>query len=240
VTDRILRSTPAEGVTQLTLHRPESLNAFTVADYRELRELLEQSAIDGEVRALVLTGTGRAFSVGADRSVLDGSAADAEQAGDEFVALLDALARFPKPFVAAVNGLAVGFGCTILPYADLVLVASSARLRFPFTQLGITPEAGSSALLYTRMRSQDAMWAVLSSEWIDAGAAVNSGLAWREVEDDRLLAESIAIASSIAAHDPAAVIATKQLMTTGREAIIHAAVDRELAAMQDLRGHTSR
>ena len=131
--------------------------------------------------------------------------------------LLEALIRFPKPLLAAVNGLAVGFGCTMLLYADPILVAKAARLRLPFTALGIVPEAGSSALLPTRARFPGRDAAALSSEWIDAEAAVRSGLAWRVVDDDRLLVEALEAAGSIAALDPSAVAATKRLMTAGRK-----------------------
>ena len=136
--------------------------------------------------------------------------------------------------LAAVNGIAVGFGCTMLLYADLILVAESARLRLPFTALGIVPEAGSSALLPTRVRLPDAMWAVLSSDWIDAEAAVRCGLAWRVVDDNQLLVEALEAAGSIAALDPSAVAATKRLMTAGREALARDAISRELDEMRAL------
>ena len=108
----------ADGVRWLTLDRPARLNAFTVADYRDLRVALERCAADSATRVVVLTGSGRAFCAGADRALLDRTAADRqrEQAGDEFSQLLATLGSFEKPLLAAVNGLAVGFGCTMLLY----------------------------------------------------------------------------------------------------------------------------
>lgn len=110
----------------------------------------------------------------------------------------------------------VEFGCTLLLYCDLVLVAENARLRLPFTAWGIAPQAGSSALVFTRMRWADAMWAMPSSEWIDAAAALQAGLAGRVVTGAELIAQASSAAALVAMHDPQAVAATKRLMTTGR------------------------
>ena len=136
--------------------------------------------------------------------------------------------------LAAVNGVAVGFGCTLLLYCDLVLIAETARLRFPFTALGIVPEAGSSALQPMRMRWADALWAMLSSEWIDAAAAFQTGLAWRVVPDAELVEHVSAAAALISTHDANAVAATKRLMTGGRRNAALDAINRELAEMEAL------
>jgi enoyl-CoA hydratase/carnithine racemase len=224
-------------VTWLTFDRPDRLNAFTGTGYHELRVALERLAHDDGARAVVLTGRGRAFSAGADRFLLDATTPDTvrQHAGDEFLRLLDVLGGFEKPLLAAVNGVAVGFGCTLLLYCDLVLIAETARLRFPFTALGMVPEAGSSALLPTRMRWADAMWAMLSSEWIDAAAAFESGLAWRIIPDAELRQHASSAASLISAHDVDAVAATKRLMISGRRDAALDAIKRELTEMQALR-----
>ncbi|WP_406814960.1 enoyl-CoA hydratase/isomerase family protein [Mycobacterium sp. M23085] len=224
-------------VAWLTFDRPEFLNAFTGTGYRELRIALQRVAGDDAVRAVVLTGRGRAFSAGADRSLLDAATPDAvrQHAGDEFLRLLDTLGDFDKPLLAAVNGLAVGFGCTLLLYCDLVLLAETARLRFPFTALGIVPEAGSSALLPTKMRWADAMWAMLSSDWVDAASAFRAGLAWRVVPDAELVEQVSSAAKLICTHDANAVTATKRLMTSGRRDAAREAIGREFAEMQALR-----
>ncbi len=229
-----------DGVCWVTFDRPDRLNAFTATDYEQFHAALVAAAADPDVRVVVLSGSGRAFSAGADRSLLDGSASPAEldKAGTEFAELLETLVAFEKPILAAVNGLAVGIGCTMLLHCDLVIVAESARLRFPFTALGIVPEAGSSALLPARARWGDAAWAMLSSEWLDAQAALAMGLAWRVVTDAELPAEAEAAAATIAALDPAAVVATKRLLIAGRADVVRAAMDRELAAMAGLMDRT--
>ena len=148
---------------------------------------------------------------------------------------MSTLATFDKPLVAAVNGAAVGFGYTMLLHCDLVVVASSARLRLPFTALGLAPEAGSSVLLAERVGPANAAWAMLTSEWIDADTACRIGLAWRSVADEDLRDEGAAVAAAIAGHDPAAVVAAKRLLRHGRADAVAAAVARELAAARDLR-----
>lgn len=217
----------------LEFDRPQCLNAFTVAGYRGLREALDRYATDDTARVVVLTGRGRAFSAGADRSLLDAALPDGQrrQAGEEFGQLLESLGGFPKPLFAAVNGLAVGFGATMLLYCDVVILAETARLRFPFTALGIVPEAGSSVLLPARARWADTMWAMLSSEWIDAADAVRTGLAWRCVPDVELVDEVTNAAAVLAAHDPRAVAATKRLLTRGAAGEVRSAIRRELEEM---------
>lgn len=225
-------------VLWLTLDRPERLNALAGADYRELRAALEKATTDPEVRVIAVTGNGRAFSAGADRSLLDGSAPEEGRATvrHEFTAFLASLAACDKPLLAAVNGLAVGIGCTMLLYFDLVVACESARFRLPFTALGLAPEAGSSVLLAARARWDDAMWAMLSSDWIDAPTAREMGLVWRTVPDGDLVDEVTRVAGTIAELDPASVAATKRLMTAGRAEAARSAIDREMTEMEALSG----
>jgi enoyl-CoA hydratase/carnithine racemase len=137
-------------------------------------------------------------------------------------------------FSPAVNGLAVGIGCTMLMYFDLVLAAESARFRLPFTALGMVPEAGSTVLLPARARWDHTMWAMLSSEWIDAELAQEMGIVWRVVPDSSLLDVAAETAATITVLDPASVAATKRLLTAGRAAVACQGVDREQAEMRYL------
>jgi enoyl-CoA hydratase/carnithine racemase len=229
-------------VVWLTLDRADRLNAFTSDGYRALCTALKRHSSDSATRVVVLSGRGRAFSVGADRSLLDprASGADRHDAGEEFDRLIAVLAELNKPLVAAVNGLAVGFGATMLLYCDLVLLAESARLRLPFTDLAIVPEAGSTALLLERVRWPDAMWSVLSSEWIDADQALGMGLAWRVTPDADLDDHAARAAATLAALDPSAVAATKRLMIAGRADRVRQAIARELEELQTLNDRLSK
>jgi enoyl-CoA hydratase/carnithine racemase len=234
---KMLREVFRNDTTWLTLDRPERLNSFTGIDYRDLHEAIERASSNTTTRVIVLTGNGRAFSAGADRTLIDGSSTgdDLKLAGDEFRAMIEALDQCEKPLLAAVNGLAVGFGCTILLHCDFVLMAHSARARLPFTALGIVPEAASSALLPLRARWSDALWAMLSSEWIDAPSAVEMGLAWRVVPDTELIEATERISAILAAQDPESMAATKRLLVAGRADVVSAAMRRENAEMQRLR-----
>jgi enoyl-CoA hydratase/carnithine racemase len=227
---RELRDGP---VVWLTLDRPERLNAFRVVDYRDLRVAVERSAADAGVRVIVVTGNGRAFSAGADRSLVDGTAFAEERAAasEEFIRFLGTLADCDKPLIAAVNGLAVGIGVTMLLYFDFVMAVESARFRLSFTALGLAPEAGSSVLLAARARWADAMWAMLSSEWIEAETARDMGLAWRLVPDDSLREEASKVAATLADLNPESVMATKRLMNAGRAEAARLAIDREMVEM---------
>jgi enoyl-CoA hydratase/carnithine racemase len=225
-------------VRWLTFDHPERLNSFTVHDYQAFCAAMVEATTDPEVRVIVVTGKGRAFSAGADRSLLGGESGSTDgpraRAGAEFARFLHLLRECDKPLLAAVNGLAVGVGCTMLAYCDLVLAAESARFKLPFTAMGIVPEAGSSVLFPARARWDETMWAMLSSEWVSAGQARDMGLVWRVVADNSLAEETAAVAATIALHDPAAVAATKRLLVEGRSDAARLANDRELAAMSDL------
>src|SRR5258707_10056814 len=104
--------------------------------------------------------------------------------------MIETLAALRKPLILAVNGLGGGIGATILGYAGLVFMSSSARLKCPFTSLGVAPEAASSYLLPQLVGRQNAAWMLLSSEWIDADEALRMGFAWKVCEPDSLLAEA--------------------------------------------------
>lgn len=233
----MLQERRERSVVWLTLDNPERLNAFKVGDYRTLRVAIAQAAKDPGARVIVVTGNGRAFSAGADRSLLDGTAPaeDLAEAREEFALFLATLADCERPLIAAVNGLAVGIGATMLLYFDFVLAADSARFRLPFTALGLTPEAGSSVLLTVRARWDDAMWAMLSSEWIEAGQAQDMGLVWRLVPDESLLDEASRVAGTLAELNPDSVAATKRLMNSGRAEAARLAIEREMTEMGRLR-----
>ncbi|MCH2173867.1 enoyl-CoA hydratase-related protein [Myxococcota bacterium] len=220
-------------VVVATLGRPEKLNAFRAQEYEQLCDLMERALEDDEVGAVLLTGTGRAFSAGADVSLLGGRAGAQAigRAGETFDRLLDALASFEKPLLAAVNGLAVGFGATILLHFDMVYAAQSARLRFPFTALGLVPEAGSSYLLPLIVGTQRASELFLSSDWLSAGEALEIGLVRRVVPDAELREVSLARAAEIAARPVGALRASKRILLDQRSVGLRAALKREHEGM---------
>ena len=168
-------------VRTLTLDRPDALNAFNEALYDALAEALIAAADDPAVAVVLLTGSGRAFSAGTDLLEMHARATDPEfvPGTHGFLGLLDALVAFPKPLICAVNGLGLGIGATILGYADLAFMSTTAKLKCPFTSLGVAPEAASSLLFPQLVGRQNAAWMLLSAEWISAAEAQEMGLVWR-------------------------------------------------------------
>jgi enoyl-CoA hydratase/carnithine racemase len=225
------------GVRVLTFDRPQKLNAMNTALYRACAAALVDAASDGSVGAVVLTGNGRAFSAGADLGELAEAAAgeSGDDQGPAFAAFLDALLDCPKAVLAAVNGVAVGIGMTLLPYCDVALIAESARLRAPFVPLGVTTEAASSVTLASIMGWQRAARILLTGAWVGAAEAVELGLAAEVVPDGEVLPRTLALAHEIVDAGPlASIMATKRLLVAARRDTILAARAREDAAFAAL------
>jgi enoyl-CoA hydratase/carnithine racemase len=234
----VLGIADANRVRTLTLNRPDVLNAFNEALYEATSLAIRAAAEDGEVAVLLLTGNGRAFSAGNDLNEMQARITDPAFAsqGSHFTAMIDALTDFPKPFVCAVNGLGVGIGTTILGYADLVFMSTEARLKCPFTSLGVAPEAASSYLLPQLIGRQNAAWLLMSSEWVSAEEALRMGLVWRVCEPDDLLPEARRHAEILAARPIPSLIAVKQTIAEPSRPGIKAATERENAHFAELMG----
>lgn len=222
----------------LTLDRPDALNAFNEALYTSTTTALAQAAKSPDVAVVVVTGAGRAFSAGTDVVEMAALAADPDRGGGThaFPGLVDQLAAFPKPLVCAVNGLALGIGATMLGYADLVLMSSDARIRCPFSDLAVAPEAASSYLFPLLVGRQEATWVLMSSEWFSADDCLRMGLAWRVTEPDALLDEAIAVARHLATKPMASLIETKRTIVAAVRDHIAAARKREDTAYSRLLG----
>ncbi|MDZ4828474.1 MAG: enoyl-CoA hydratase-related protein [Actinomycetota bacterium] len=216
-------------VRLLTLNRPEALNAFDSALYRATGAALDDARADDNVHAVVLTGAGRAFSAGQDLKEMARLAAGEPGLESGFPVLLEALQTFDKPLIAAVNGVAVGIGMTLLPHCDIVLVANDARFRTPFAEMGVAPEAGSSYLFPARMGAQRAAFVLLTGEWLNAEQAVEYGLAFSRHIPVDLLPRAVAVATEIAASTLPALRAIKLTMRAGELPAIVAARAREEA-----------
>lgn len=224
-------------VRTLTLNRPDKLNAFNEALYQATAEALLAAADDPEVAVVLLTGAGRAFSSGNDLNEMQARITDPSLGGgSSFTTMIDALSRFPKPLICAVNGVGVGIGATILGYADLVFMSSTARLKCPFTSLGVAPEAASSYLLPQLMGRQNAAWLLMSSEWVDADEARRMGLAWKVCEPTDLLADARRHADILACRPISSLMAVKHTIVEPHLPEIAAATARENAHFAELMG----
>jgi enoyl-CoA hydratase/carnithine racemase len=223
----------ADGVRLVTWNRPDALNAMSVELWDGTRDALRSADADG-INCVVLTGTGRAFNVGQDLGEMTDPRHADETRG--FRGLMSAIADLEIPLLAAVNGLAVGFGVTVLPWCELALASSAARFRTPFVGLGVTTEAGSSVTLPTVMGPQAAAHFVLTGDWLSAEDAVASGLAWKLAAPDELVPHTLSIARQIAAQPPNALRATTKLLRAGRKEAWLAAIDRENGEFAQLAG----
>ena len=203
-----------ERVAWITLNRPESLNAFTPQMGRELRVALDHVAADAEVRAVVLTGAGRGFSSGADLKQeafwgADGKPDLLPVLRDVFHPLIMQLRTIAKPVIAAVNGGAVGFGCSLALAADLVVMQRSAYFLLAFANVGLTLDGGSSALLVGRAGHGRASEMGLLAQRIGAEQALTWGLANEIVADDGLRSAVDELTVRLAAGAPGSHAATK-------------------------------
>jgi enoyl-CoA hydratase/carnithine racemase len=228
-----IRIDDADGVRVVTWERSEALNAMSLDMWDATRDALDSATRDG-IRCIVLTGSGRAFNVGQDLAEM----ADPRQADETrgYRGVMRALQEVPVPLVAAVNGLAVGFGVTVLPWCDFVLVSDAARFRVPFVSLGVTTEAASSVTLPEVMGPQAAAHFVLTGDWLSAEDAVATGLAWRAVAGEALVDEAVVLATRLADAPPESLRTTTGLLRHERRARWAAAMERENAAFARLAG----
>ena len=236
MTDHRVAVEDADGVRMIRFDRPEARNAFDHAMYLAVTQALVDALADDAINAVVLTGAGSAFTAGQDlkEMVAIATGEAAPEAGQGFQQLLDILMRFDKPLLAAVNGVGMGLGLTLLLHCDLVLMGQSARLKAPFAEMGVPPEAGSSLLLAERMGWQHAALTLLASTWIDAAHAVETGLALRMCPDAEVVPETLNLARTIAAHPGYGTREIKRLMLASRGNSVVEARQREEEAFREL------
>jgi enoyl-CoA hydratase/carnithine racemase len=218
-------------VATLTMNRPDRRNAFNAVMWRELREAMSDAREDDEIRVVVVTGAGSAFTAGQDLGEMSAvTAGDGSGGPHPFGAFMDMLCEFDKPLVAAVNGVGVGMGLTMLLHCDFVYIAQGARLRAPFVQLGVVPEAASSYLMPLVIGHRNAAEVLYTADWIDAERAVALGLAGEVCSPEALLPTAQAKAAQVAANAPGSLRHTKRLLLETRKAEVAAARRREDAA----------
>ena len=237
-----------DGIATLTLHRPDALNAFDVTMARELEQVFLTDARDDAVRAVVVTGSGRAFCAGMDLSAagnvfgLDESVTPTPEELREHLTeapwhdgvrdtggrVTLAIHALPKPVVAAINGPAVGIGATMTLAMDLRLASTSARIGFVFGRLGIVPEACSTWFLPRIVGIQQALEWVYSAEILTAQAAYDGGLLRSLHEPDDLLPAAYDLVRSfVVGRSPVALGLAKRLLY------------RNVAAAEPLEAHLS-
>ncbi len=186
-----IRYETAEAVATITIDRPEALNAFDIPDLEQLREQLRRAARDDSVRVVILTGVGRAFSVGADIKAMDRMGeADFAKAAGLYQSLALEARNLDKPIIGAINGYALGGGLEVALMCDLRIAARSAQLRLPDAEMGFSPTGGLTYLLVRMVGLTQSLDMALGAEMLDAEKAERIGLVSRVVDDQDLMAHA--------------------------------------------------
>lgn len=207
--DTLLLDTSHAGICLVTLHRPEVLNALNTHLLHELAVELERLERDDSCRAVVLTGSRKAFAAGADINEM----AERDAVGilnDPRVAYWQQISRFSKPLIAAVNGFALGGGCELAMHADIIVAGVDARFGQPEINLGIMPGAGGTQRLLRAVGKSMAMQMVLTGEAIDARTAQQAGLVSEITQPEFTVERAVQIAQAIARKAPLAVRLAKE------------------------------
>jgi 2-(1,2-epoxy-1,2-dihydrophenyl)acetyl-CoA isomerase len=227
-------------VATLTLDRPEALNALTIPMKVALRGALERIASGRGVRAVILTGAGRAFCAGqdlAERELPDAAPLD-EEVRERYNPVIRALRSMGQPVIAAVNGVAAGAGASLAFACDLRIAAADARFVLAFGRIGLIPDSGATWFLPRLVGAARAAELALVGDPITADEALRIGLVNRVVPPERLLDEARAVADRISAGAPRAVALTKQALDRSWSIDLDEALAGE-AKLQGIAGATS-
>jgi len=222
-----------EGVLEITLNRPARKNAFSREQWVALADAMNAARENPAIACVLLTGIGGNFSSGVDLADFGGGDPNEEQ---PFFKTQRAMFAFDKPLVAAAQGVAVGGGATLLLHCDVIYVAPSLRLRFPFVNLGLVPEFGSSYTLSAMIGTRRAAELMYTAEWVSAQKAFEVGIATAVIDDAEILEHARAKAREIAQWPVRSLQETKRCMKAAHIEGMKAAGEIEQAGMMKLAG----
>jgi 2-(1,2-epoxy-1,2-dihydrophenyl)acetyl-CoA isomerase len=230
----------ADGVATITLDRPGALNALTVPMKRELLATFRAVERDAAVRAVILTGAGRAFCAGQDlRERLEPDAAPlGTELRERYNPIVRAMRRLEKPIVGAINGVAAGAGASLAFACDLRIAAEGASFALAFGRVGLVPDTGATWLLPRLVGGARAAEIALLGEPISAATAAAIGLVLRVVPGDELPVAAREIATRLASGAPRALALTKRALNAAWDRGLDDALEYE-AFLQDLAGRTA-
>jgi 2-(1,2-epoxy-1,2-dihydrophenyl)acetyl-CoA isomerase len=225
------------GELRITLNRPEVMNAWDKQLGLDLRAAVEQAAEDDEVRAVVITGAGRGFSSGADlKAGFDAAPEGHPDVGtalrDRYHPIIKAVRLMPKPVLAAVNGPAVGIGCSLALACDLIVARESAYFLLAFVNIGLVPDGGSSLLLPERVGLARATEMAMLGERIGAKQALEWGLINRVAGDDEFAGVVDELAGRLAAGPTSAYAGMKRQLNEWLFARMEAQLELEASIQQ--------
>ena len=224
-------------IAMLTLDRPEALNALTVPVKVALREALESIARDRAVRAVILTGAGRAFCAGqdlAERERPDAAPLDVE-VRERYNPIIRAIRSMGQPVIAAVNGVAAGAGASLAFACDLRIAAEEARFVLAFGRIGLVPDSGATWFLPRLVGPAKAAELALVGDAVDAAEALRIGLVSKVVPGDQLLDEARTLAGRLSEGAPLALALTKEALHRSATIDLDEALEGE-AKLQGIAG----
>jgi len=224
-----------DAIAVITLNRPDSMNAFTNELRVDLLGALHEANEDDAVRVVILTGTGRCFSAGADlNDTVDRPVTEILQT--EYRPVQEAIAAMPKPVIAAVPGSAAGIGLSIAMHCDLMIMADNAFLLSPFTTISLVPDGGLNWLLVRQLGYRRAFQLSIESERISADRCVELGLANKVVPAETLQSAALEWANALIQRAPLSVAATKKAMRFAADNDWASCYDLEAELQGDLLG----
>src|SRR5438874_1772937 len=222
----------AGGIRTIRMNRPDKRNALTFAMYEAMTVALESANANDAVRCVLIAGVAGAFSAGNDLADFLNAAQSSGGLNRPALRFLPALVRCGKPLVAAVSGVAVGIGTTMLLHCDFVVAGTDARFSTPFVSLGLVPEAASSLLAPRLMGQRRAFELLVMGRPLDAAAALTCGLVNAVVPPGEVEAEAMKAAHHIAALPAEAVAASRRLMRGSPDEVV-AHIDEEVRLFKE-------
>ena len=238
--DLVLVELDAEaGVATVTLNRSDALNALTIPMKEQLLGAFRRLEREKAVRAVILTGAGRAFCAGQDlrERLAPGAVPLGVEVRERYNPIIRAMRGLPKPIVGAINGVAAGAGASLAMACDLRIASESASVALAFGRVGLVPDSGASWFLPRLVGAAHAAELALLNEPVSAADALRIGLVGRVVPASELAAEAKAVAARLAAGAPKAIALTKRALNSAWDNDLEAALEYE-AHLQDLAGRT--
>jgi 2-(1,2-epoxy-1,2-dihydrophenyl)acetyl-CoA isomerase len=226
------------GELRITLNRPDAMNAWNTRFGDELKSVVEQAATDHEVRAVILTGAGRAFSSGADlkagfEPTPEGHPDVLTPLNERYHPIIAGIRRMPKPVLAAVNGPAVGIGASLAFAADVVIARESAYFSLAFVNIGLVPDGGSSLFVPEKIGLSRATEMAMLGERLPAPKALEWGLITRVAADDAFESEVDAMAQRLATGPTRAYAGIKRQLNAWAFARMDEQLDLEATIQQE-------
>lgn len=229
----IICETLENGVSVITLNRPNVRNALNAELREQMAEIFIKLNDDPKTRAIVLTGGDKVFAAGADiNDFLTAKTVDMYVRHSEHY--WDAITNCRKPIIAAVNGYALGGGCELAMHADIIVAGKSAKFGQPEIKIGLMPGAGGTQRLFRTIGKHKAMKLVLTGDMISAAEADQMGLVSEVVEDEATIKRAIEIAEQLAGYSPIALTQIKEVANLGIDMPLQAALTLERKAFQIL------